>query len=89
MNDEVVLTNAKFVNVMSRDEASIAQVEYFVKRFSNLLPYSSPQEHDKLGEELIQYHLLYDSEIPESVWKSATIQEDESGTCVAGLPKIE
>ena len=61
-----VLTNAKFVNVMSRDEASITQVEYFVECFSNLLPYSSPQEHDKLGEELIEYQLLDDSEIPES-----------------------
>lgn len=79
MNDEV-LTNAKFVNVISRDKASITQVEYFVERFSNLLPYSSPQEHDKLGEELIEYQLLDDSEIPESVWKSATIQEDESVT---------
>ena len=79
MNDEV-LTNAKFVNVMSRDEASLAQVEYFVERFSNLLPYSSPQEHDKLGEQLIEYQLLDDSEMPESVWKSATIQEDESVT---------
>ena len=49
-------------------------------RFSNLLPYSSPQEHDKLDEELIEYQLLDDSEIPESVWKSATIQEDESVT---------
>ena len=65
MNDEV-LTNAKFVNVMSRDEASITQVEYFVECFSNLLPYSSPQEHDKLGEELIEYQLLDDSEVPES-----------------------
>lgn len=79
MNDKV-LTNAKFVNVMSRDEASLAQVEYFIGRFSNLLPYSSPQEYDKLGEELIEYQLLDDSEIPESVWKSATIQEDESVT---------
>ena len=79
MNDEV-LTNAKFGNVMSRDEASIAKVEYFVEHFSNLLPYSSPQEHDELGEELIEYQLLDDSEIPESVWKSATIQEDESLT---------
>ena len=79
MNDEV-LTNAKFVNVMSRDEASLAQVEYFVGRFSNLLPYSSPLEHDKLGEQLIEYQLLDDSEIPESVWKSATIQEDKSVT---------
>ena len=78
--DDEVLTNAKFVNVMSRDEASMAQVEYFVERFSNLLLYSSPQEHDKLGEELIEYQLLDDSEIPESVWKSATIQEDESVT---------
>ena len=49
-------------------------------RFSNLLPYSSPQEHDKLDEELIEYQLLDDSEIPESVWKSATIQENESVT---------
>jgi len=79
MNDEV-LKNAKFVNVMLRDEASLAQVVYFVGCFSNLLPYSSPQEHDKLGEELIEYQLLDDSEIPESVSKSATIQEDESVT---------
>jgi len=33
------------------------------------------------GEELIEYQLLDDSEIPESVLKSATIQEDESVTC--------
>ena len=75
-----VLANAKFINVMSRTEATLSQVDYFVRRYNDLLPFSSPQEHDKLSEEFTDYQLLNDNEVPESVWKSAVVQDDESCT---------
>ena len=75
-----VLANAKFINVISRTEATLSQVEYFVRRYNDLLPFSSPQEHDKLSEEFTDYQLLNDNEVPESVWKSAVVQDDKSCT---------
>ena len=77
---DAVLANAKFINVMSRTEATLSQVNYFVRRYNDLLPFSSPQEHDKLSEEFTDYQLLNDNEVPESVWKSVVVQDDESCT---------
>ena len=59
---------------------ALSQVDYFVRRYNDLLPFSSPQEHDKLSEEFTDYQLLNDNEVPESVWKSAVVQDDESCT---------
>ena len=77
---DAVLANAKFINAISRTEATLSQVDYFVRRYNDLLPFSSPQEHDKLSEEFTDYQLLNDNEVPESVWKSAVVQDDESCT---------
>lgn len=41
------------------------------------MPYESPQELDKLSEEFTEFQLLEDEDIPENVWKLATIVVDE------------
>ncbi|XP_033115332.1 uncharacterized protein LOC117115582 [Anneissia japonica] len=67
-----VLSNAKFTNVLTRENL-FSQVEYFVNRFKELLPYSTPEQFDKLAEEFTDYQLL---DIPEAVLKEAKIEED-------------
>lgn len=47
-------------------------------RYSALLPFSSATELDKLGEEFINYQLLQQSSIPDSVWESALVHEDDT-----------
>ncbi len=37
-----VLANAKFINVTSRMEATLSQVEYYVRRYNDLLPQEPP-----------------------------------------------
>lgn len=41
------------------------------------MPYSSPVDLDKLGEEFIDYQLLELKEVPESVLKSAIVIDEE------------
>ncbi len=45
-----------------------------LNRFSNLLPFDTPQEMDYLGEEFTAYQLLEDTDIPQEVWGKATVQ---------------
>lgn len=46
-------------------------------RFNQSLPYGSPQELDHLQEEFIEYQLLEESDIPQDVWKKATVVDGE------------
>jgi len=48
-------------------------------RFCDLLPYSSPSELTKLGEEFVDYQLLRDEDIPAHVWNDARIDPCEEG----------
>ena len=46
-------------------------------RFGELLPYGSPQELDCLSEELTEFQLLEEEDIPEQVRTEATVFEDK------------
>lgn len=49
-------------------------------RFSHLLPFSSGSELTKLNEEFVDYQLLDDGIIPQSIWDKATVLiNEESG----------
>lgn len=50
-------------------------------RYSHLLPFSSPLELTRLGEEFVQYQLLNNEDIPKEVWDAACVKisEDEEG----------
>jgi len=74
MKDEI-LKNAKFANVPQREQAYFSQVERFIQKYPNLLPYTSPNTFEEL-EEFLDYQLMLIAEIPDDVWKSATVMED-------------
>ena len=57
----------------------IIKVHHFACRFKSLLPYSSPAELDNLLEEFREYQMLNDTDIPEDVWRKATVVEEEGG----------
>lgn len=48
-----------------------------VYRFQHLLDFSSPLELSKLGEEFVDYQLLSDSDIPQSVWDAAKLASND------------
>ena len=52
---------------------------YVMSRFSDLLPYSSSDELAKLSEEVTEFQLLSDENIPQHVWDDALVKSDENG----------
>ena len=52
---------------------------YVMSRFSDLLPYSSSEELAKLSEEVTEFQLLSDENIPQHVWDDALVKSDENG----------
>ncbi|XP_041470149.1 uncharacterized protein LOC121419757 [Lytechinus variegatus] len=74
--DDRLLKNAAFVNFMRRENATLSEVEFFVDRFSTLLPYQSPQEMDRLAEEFTTYQLMEEDTIPRDVWTRAKVSEE-------------
>ena len=47
-------------------------------RYPSLLPFSSPGDLNKLGEEFLDYQMMERTELPESVWKSALVVDGKS-----------
>ena len=69
-----LLKNARFLNFARRESADVSEVEYFVGRFSSLLPFSSdPAKMNQLGDEFVSYQLLEKDDVPADVWENATI----------------
>ena len=46
-------------------------------RYHNLLPFSTPTQISKLGEEFVQYQLLNKEDIPQMVWQKALVVNDD------------
>ena len=46
-------------------------------RYSQLLPFTSPIELMKLGEEFVQYQLLDKEDIPQEVWEKVCVVYSE------------
>jgi hypothetical protein len=70
-----LLINASFVNFKKRADVKFSQVEYFVLRFNDLLPFNMPEQLDRLLEEFTEYQLLAESDIPQTTWQKAAVQE--------------
>jgi len=71
------LENAKFVDFSSRETASFTEAEFFVHRYPNLLPCTSNTALTELEEEFLDFQLMTRTEIPESIWKSAIVVDEE------------
>ena len=79
--DDPILKNAGFVNFAQRESAQLSQIEYFIDRYSSVLPFNSdPALMERLKEEFISYQLLEESDVPADVWKQAAIYIDDSAT---------
>ena len=74
-----VLENSRFVNFEKRREYEFTMVEFFLRRFPDNLQ-MSVEEQEKLQEQLIDYQLLSNDDIPQQVWNDATVKTDEDGT---------
>jgi hypothetical protein len=44
-------------------------------RFNDLLPLDMPEQLDHLLEEFTEYQLLAESDIPQTTWQKAAVQE--------------
>ncbi|KAJ4932560.1 hypothetical protein JOQ06_010978 [Pogonophryne albipinna] len=55
---EPLLKHARFLDVRQRAEYGVEDALYFVDRYAHLLPYHSPQDHDSLGEEFLDYQTM-------------------------------
>ncbi|KAL5503193.1 hypothetical protein EMCRGX_G010106 [Ephydatia muelleri] len=78
--NDPMLINATFVNYDTKDDATFSQVEYFVQRFGELLPFTPARELELLQEEFTDYQLLMHDAIPSDVWNKAVTDEDEHTT---------
>ena len=46
-------------------------------RYAQLLPFTSPTDLAKMGEEFVQYQLLPRESVPACVWEDAQVKEEE------------
>ena len=49
----------------------------YTYRYNHLLPYQSPHELEQLSEEFSLYQLMEDNKIPQNIWDTATVKEDD------------
>ena len=64
------LIHARFVDFLQRENASLEDVEFFLKNYPTVLP-TTVQETHLLQEEFVEYRLLSNEDIPKKVWDEA------------------
>ena len=55
----------------------VAMPVIYIYRYNHLLPYQSPHELEQLSEEFSMYQLMEDNKIPQNIWDTATVKEDD------------
>ena len=74
-----LLKNARFLNFTRRELADLSEVEYFIGKFSLLLPFGSdPTKMDQLRDEFTLYQLLRESDVAVDIWEKATIYPERN-----------
>uniref|UniRef100_A0A1X7UW26 HAT C-terminal dimerisation domain-containing protein n=1 Tax=Amphimedon queenslandica TaxID=400682 RepID=A0A1X7UW26_AMPQE len=71
--------SAQFLNFDTRETAIFSQVEHFLNRYPTLLNFSSPSELLRLIEVFISFQLLERNDIPDRVWDSAIVSQQDDG----------
>ncbi|KAL0964197.1 hypothetical protein UPYG_G00320610 [Umbra pygmaea] len=56
--EDPLIKHEIFVDVRQRAESDINDALYFAERFPHLLPYHGPEEHDLLGEEILNFQTM-------------------------------
>ena len=67
------LIHARFVDFFQRENASLEDVEFFLKNYPTVLPTTAGETH-LLQEEFVEYRLLSNEDIPKKVWGAAQIK---------------
>ena len=67
------LIHARFVDFFQRENASLEDVEFFLKNYPTVLPTTARETH-LLQEEFVEYRLLSYEDIPKRVWDEAQIK---------------
>uniref|UniRef100_A0A1X7UKB6 HAT C-terminal dimerisation domain-containing protein n=1 Tax=Amphimedon queenslandica TaxID=400682 RepID=A0A1X7UKB6_AMPQE len=78
LHDETLLS-AQFLNFDTRETAIFSQVEHFLNRYPTLLNFSSPSELFSLSEDFTSFQLLERNDIPDRVWDSAIVSQQDDG----------
>ena len=74
--DDELLLHARLVDFFQREVSYFEDVEYFIKKYPDLLPFSTAAELEKLQEEFVDYQMLKRSDIPDQVWGVCTGEGD-------------
>ena len=80
--DDKLLLHARFVDFFQKEDSFFENVEYFIEKYPDLLPFSTATELEIVQEEFVDYQMLKKSDIPDEVWESARVkvtEEDEDG----------
>ena len=67
------LIHARFVDFFQRENASLEDVEFFLKNYPTALPTTAGETH-LLQEEFVEYRLLSNEDVPKKVWDAAQIK---------------
>ena len=84
------LIHARFVDFFQRENASLEDVEFFLKNYPTVLPTTVKGTH-LLQEEFVEYQLLSSEDIPKKVWDEAQINlsneenEEKSSSSLSSL----
>ena len=72
--NDFVLRHSIFADISKKESVSIYDVLFFVEKFYLNL---NPETINLLSEQFIDYQLLNDHDIPDSVWQSACTMDDD------------
>lgn len=77
LNDNL-LKHARFVDFFEKSSVQFSDVEFFLLRYRNILSHIHPvTEIEQLYDEFVDYKILKQDSIPEDVWESAKVQDEE------------
>ncbi|CAB4010806.1 Hypothetical predicted protein [Paramuricea clavata] len=74
-----IIKHAKLANFQLRDGMDFLYVSFFVERYANVLKFSD-KDIDLLHDELVDYIILEDTDIPQSVWEEVKLQGNNDDT---------
>lgn len=78
--EDDVLRHARVVKFEKRETNQFSDIEYFMEHYSDVLAFSGP-EQNALFDEFVDFMLLEEKDIPQSVWESAkeSLEDDSEG----------
>ncbi|KAK3698610.1 hypothetical protein QZH41_014592, partial [Actinostola sp. cb2023] len=69
--DDQLLQNAEFVHFEDRENMLFSMPQYFIQRYPSLLPFASAVEMEELSEEVNDFAMLDEKDIPSVVMEAA------------------